>query len=108
MTAEAKVGHTPGPWRVPTAMFGDDIEVYHPTTGGMVRPICTMHGEGDVTEANARLIASAPDLLAACEEAADTILAEVGNITDESVDGPMGEVYATLMRAIARARGEQP
>lgn len=56
--------HTPGPWRVAPAWLycGDDINVDAGTTGY----IATCGKLGDETAAaNARLIASAPDLLAA-------------------------------------------
>ena len=52
--------HTPGPWRV------DDNYVLC-LYDGRPNNICRMLGRGDETEANARLIAAAPDLLEACE-----------------------------------------
>lgn len=48
--------------------------------------------------ANARLIAAAPDLLAACEEAL------YGKDTDEAIDA----LRIRLRTAIAKARGEEP
>jgi hypothetical protein len=85
--------HTPGPWQVtesgnvagPTRSFGSQ---------GWVGRIClanVMTGDVEVKAANARLIAAAPDLLAACEEALD----------EDSGLACAGQLRA----AIAKARG---
>lgn len=68
MDAKPKAEHTPGPWRV-------DLESGEIEAGATV--IGTIYGthdypccDEDITEecaANARLIAAAPDLLAACK-----------------------------------------
>lgn len=56
--------HTPGPW-VANKTPGGMIFVY---TENLARPICGTGVAGDPTvQANARLIAAAPDLLAACQ-----------------------------------------
>src|SRR4029078_8318433 len=55
--------HTPGPWE------HDGDEVYRITSEINSHPICTiddLNGD-DEMEANARLIASAPELLEACK-----------------------------------------
>jgi hypothetical protein len=60
--------HTPGPWTVPVAYWAD-IE------GADGTQIATLHSDGDVdgapdaftAQANARLIAAAPDMLAALD-----------------------------------------
>lgn len=71
--------HTPGPW---AADFGEAYAVTAPDKGRVA--ICTnlkgAHGmggrrTGDEVEANARLIAAAPDLL----EALEVLVAELGD-----------------------------
>ena len=71
--------HTPGPWvfgNWPTGTAGVKsesgwVDVWAPTESGHGLPFaaCKHHDE----EANARLIAAAPDLLAALQEAADLL-----------------------------------
>ena len=56
-----KTNHTPGPWT--SDPEGEIAITIEDATG---HPICDVHGAANnpVTEANARLIAAAPDLLA--------------------------------------------
>lgn len=58
-------GHTEGPWKDTPSIEFDHFGVY-PSTGKMEFPICLMPDitKSSVNEANARLIAAAPDLLA--------------------------------------------
>lgn len=85
------MGHTPGPWGV-----GEKRGVW---VGPVVmadsrgRGVAFVCGESD---ANARLIAAAPDLLAACEE----LLIYLGDWDD-----PENETCAAARRAIAKAKG---
>lgn len=84
--------HTPGPW------------VYHAKTS-TVQPypgsgtICALSLRGE-REANARLIAAAPELLAALEKV-DAYLAPEG---DE--DDAWHDIRVVIQEAIARAKGE--
>ena len=86
--------HTPGPW-VAEDVGAGDWEVnsarndFHIASPSSHRPN---------VEANARLIAAAPDLLAAAED-----LLLWANISDESRDAPLRDKVRT---AIAKARGE--
>jgi hypothetical protein len=58
--------HTPAPW-IPTLNPSNDHEAEVLTRG--VRRLCVARcGHGDEAEANARLIAAAPELLAALQE----------------------------------------
>ena len=89
--------HTPGPW----------IAEYISHTGWVVRwdnpesRICSLRWIGGphppevdkIVEADARLIAAAPDLLAACKEAEQKFRVET-------------EIYKMLVAAIAKAEGE--
>lgn len=76
-----KLNHTKGPWEAESVMSDAalDICLVHPVvpveeTGWPVLLASVYHGQG-VSEAeavaNARLIAAAPDLLAACEAVVD-------------------------------------
>jgi hypothetical protein len=82
MGQEAK--HTPGPWGL-----GDGDEVYSVPGYKSVAMVC-LHSEG---KANARLIAAAPELLAAADEA----FAFLGG-----VNGAV-EVRASLLAALNKA-----
>lgn len=57
---EGKVTHTAGPWEMGRDGLGISVDA-----DGV--PVCMCDGPVEDNEANARLIASAPDLLEACE-----------------------------------------
>ena len=65
--------HTPGPWRVREDSEGrppmhSDLEVVAPgSTADRVRPIARLHLQGRHAEANAHLIAAAPEMLTILE-----------------------------------------
>lgn len=59
-------GHTKGPWKVTWDERGEIVR----TCDATGRPIASMWLNGDDPKANARLIAAAPDLLAALEDCA--------------------------------------
>ena len=91
--------HTPGPWGFYVEPNGDSPIVY------VVDDHCTPHdilrGESgfglDITRANARLIAAAPDLLATLKELID-------------LEGPLpGNVawFNKAVAAVARAEGRK-
>jgi len=89
-----KTTHTPGPWHLRE----------RPNSGGghFVEPgIATVHGSGRIPDANARLIAAAPDLLAALEMA-------VRYLPSVQVDGIVQDTAAlkTAKDAIAKAKGK--
>jgi hypothetical protein len=78
--------HTPGPWEIVNQPFlGQDAT--------MVDGICLVFGKGKIPDANARLIAAAPDLLAALE----SICAAPANTQ---------RVLTIAGAAIAKARGQ--
>jgi hypothetical protein len=60
-----KTKHTPGPWRTDFNSYDNQWRVYEkngpPIINSLFKP------SGEIGEANARLIAAAPDLLEACE-----------------------------------------
>lgn len=81
--------HTPGPWRT----GGKDGRIIYAADGFAVADATVFHGrhEGEHSE-NARLIAAAPELLAALER-----------IAELSYDS---EATRVAREAIAKARGE--
>jgi hypothetical protein len=92
-------GHTPGPWHVGGAI---DSVIFAPD-GYAIADAKTFHGrrQNDM-HANARLIASAPDLLAALQQCLVIVDAH------RRAAGGEGDVAAMNARAaIARATGEQ-
>lgn len=112
-----KVTHTPGPWVVDgTNAFGVYGVWHHPEDGGGVH-VCKVitgsftledHTTRDERDANARLLAAAPELLAACEAAI-----AAGMMPDPGCVNRPEEIEATrvslrMREAIAKARGEVP
>jgi len=106
----AKAQHTPGPWRVGDKTRGRFC-VYQ--DGGYGKGVCVMsntqkttadevakygeHGDNLEADANARLIASAPELLAALEGFHPSKIKS---------HGEMAWAWETARAAIAKARGE--
>ena len=92
--------HTPGNWTTrPTASLGPQWAVYPEGAGP---DIAIIYDHDDNTEANARLIASAPDLLSACH----ALLAcrDYGRSTAED---EWMEAETIARATIARATGGQ-
>jgi len=87
----AKAKHTPGPWRASQSPYGG----WHVESMGKgSHPIPLTH-----TEANVRLQAAAPELLAACEQ--------VYRWLDHGDYVPgMHDQQLTLLQAISKAKGE--
>jgi hypothetical protein len=96
-TATKAAQHTPGPWITKPETAYVDSQVW---ADGLL--IAEVNGKGlEETASNARLIAAAPELLAACERALIAI---------EALPPRLGEDrYEPLMQltaAIQKARGE--
>jgi hypothetical protein len=100
--------HTPGPW-----MLGEntpselDQPIYANGTEGCVG-ICVVDlDEADEADANARLIAAAPDLLAACKKIVAThdIRDEHANEYEAGYTEGLGVASKIARDAIARAEG---
>jgi len=96
--------HTPGPWTCGQGAFGKDYAVYSTDDDGhnlaMVCRVSPAYGEYAATrcQANAHLIAAAPDLLYALQ----------GLVAWVEQHHPEAAQNLTLTRlAIARATGEQ-
>ena len=87
MTAATKTAtHTPGPWTAEDWRWGTNFSSVwavfaNGTDGCMDKMPCECHGSN--AEANARLIAAAPDLLEACKAAVIAFrIVELGEDTD--------------------------
>mgnify|MGYP001600623960 CR=1 FL=1 len=98
-----KTKHTPGPWKV-TELDWDSSDTYiNPSREtGEFALICRMTGSHAHKNANARLIAAAPELLEALEEA---LTAPFGLVRGD--DARKQTDFVTKARAaIAKAKGE--
>lgn len=90
--------HTPGPW-----YFDPEHRPHHygcnvgAETGECIATVAPGENGDSETIANARLIAAAPDLLAACEEFVRKV---------ESGEARSKRSYAEMKAAISRAKGE--
>jgi len=107
MTAE-RTTHTPGPWTADTGDHeGTDVLTsHHDNCCGVMATIHNQPGEdmpGTVEVANARLIAAAPDLLAAAELLVDGVLQRGAYVL--KMDTPD---VGRLVAAIRQATGERP
>ena len=61
MKLETKLKHTPGPWSLADHSLG--VEIMHTRQDGLSEAHACLHGSYNTSEANARLIAAAPDML---------------------------------------------
>jgi hypothetical protein len=108
--------HTPGPWTADTGDHeGTDVLTsHHDNCCGVMATIHNQPGEdmpGTVEVANARLIAAAPDLLAALQELddayrSDQLAASVGVRVDDHYNASTR--YDIIAAAIAKATGRLP
>lgn len=96
--------HTPGPWEIYDEEFDDRRGYQEPkiiangSDSALVHEICTIRIGLKETPANARLIAAAPDLLAACQLALDTM-------SDYRNNTP-ADVQQFIRAAISKAEGQ--
>jgi hypothetical protein len=92
--------HTPGPWRIDgKTRFGD----YTIAAGESVRT-CEFIAKTQ-SEANARLIAAAPELLSALKGAASAISRALPFLPADTEAHFSGEWLAEIREAIAKAEG---
>lgn len=99
--------HTPGPWRVNGFTIEADSRELNRDGIPYIDVIAHIYDNylsSSEAESNARLVATAPELLEACEKAADYLLG-IGLDTDE--DGEPSPEYTRLILAIAKARGKE-
>ena len=108
-----QTAHTPGPWRS-TWRNLDNVKdwrsripyaiEYLPENYNAVLPIADVCDQPNAEE-NARLIAAAPDLLAACKKAFDEL---VENLDEIGIDHESDDTAIMLRAAIAKATGSAP
>lgn len=108
--------HTPGPWTLHFGEQGYPLAIDAPrerwSIPGAVGAIVRSNGIGMPSSseglANALLITAAPDLLAACKQAAK-LAWEVGSESEDGVltllEDSRGDLYRQLRDAIAKAEG---
>ena len=85
-----KTRHTPGPWTVEDSSVTALVDSENSQT--YIAPICEVDQEWAMADANAHLIAAAPDLLAALEDVAAELDAR-GKVFD-------GDETADRVRAV--------
>ena len=101
--------HTPGPWKAVIASYSEDnlswlacADVVTPRGATLVRFEGTQdYQKNDEYEANARLIAAAPELAEEVQTLLDVI--ERGTETPEDLEG----IIENAKRVLAKARGEK-
>lgn len=109
---ERRSDHTPGPWACTTRQGSWDWVVYSASDPNI--EVCQMFHDGthfnEVGEANARLIAAAPDLLAALELALCELSASANQLTylgrNVSPDGSVSRAIEAARSALRAAQGE--
>lgn len=104
MKTKTKAAHTPGPWYVVPEMGvkPDDRGRWSyimRNPGGDGMPIATLYVKWGPGEANANLLAAAPDLLEVAKWA-ESFLAELGNDGNGESD-----LLRNIRAAVARAEG---
>jgi hypothetical protein len=93
--------HTPGPWRCWQLPREMDTNYWRIATTYDAMSLDTVRGY--CGEANARLIAAAPELLAACEALANADVRMVDGL--EVLDGDLSQYVDMARDAIAKAKG---
>ncbi|MFN3836740.1 MAG: hypothetical protein ACK4MI_03410 [Brevundimonas sp.] len=111
-----KQGHTPGPWRIDVSGSEDwsvdydgPSSTYMTICGARPQPVCfavepSAYDNDEEIEANARLIAAAPELLAAAQRVLAGLNARIDAADPSSV--PVFHGIVDLHDAISRATGE--
>lgn len=106
MSSAQKTAHTPGPWKIAQTEPPGDFVIH---AKGIPWQLAYVPASTQIEwplEANARLIAAAPDLLAALKTTAENIrsLGPAGALAN--VYAPYREWLAVVEAAIAKATGE--
>jgi hypothetical protein len=99
--------HTPGPWSIdgPTRMGGARIVApYKPQCTYMVAEVLPDCPDDAARDANARLIAAAPDLLAACKAAVATGMVPQLDSLPTNTKTAVGDAAKMIYDAIAKAQ----
>jgi hypothetical protein len=104
-------GHTEGPWRY----YAGSHSIWQQVGGTDGRCICIVTGPRKTLDperlANARLIASAPELLSECTDALDTMVKLRADLAEEHAERHAQRIavldlnIASLTSVVARATG---
>jgi hypothetical protein len=100
--------HTPGPWQIRSG--GNTGKFFVEQSQGAEVTICFVDTNLRSNEANARLIAAAPDLLAACESGLAALVAygaRCGNAGEKIISEECRVQAAFVRSALEKARGEK-
>ena len=103
MTDEQTATHTPGPWEW-TPDLGNATHAHNQWLCGQNAGVLLHGGPWPISDANADLVAAAPDLLAACEAG---VFYAGGPMRDETDEGRRKRLRACMQikAAIAKAKG---
>lgn len=100
--------HTPGPWNVLPWFAPSGAEIT--TVQALNRTVADCPGEDETAKANARLIAAAPDLLAALEAClpwlGKAVFYDLASLPVQTSKEDLSSVLSMAGKAIAKARGE--
>lgn len=99
-TQETRAKHTPGPWHAESS--GEPLAGWMVLARGQGNCVCSTSNLKGRAEANARLIAAAPELL----DAAKLVLVDLDHYVSNHGPGPDVRL-ATLRAAIAKAEGQE-
>lgn len=100
-SSEKNAQHTPGTWRVAQFTKTDVLHpIYNDVIASCFQPASSEYYAKGEPEANARLIAAAPDLLSALQD----VIGFIPACYNEAGEHP---VYAKARSAIAKATGKQ-
>lgn len=100
MRTENRTQHTPGPWIQDRSCEGRTVVANDPN--GIAFNLAHLPGEHPMQEANARLIAAAPDLLEACKPALEML--DCAEMERMKLRGK-AKTIRQLRAAIAKAQG---
>lgn len=70
--------HTPGPWAVIGNREESELDIVQESTGGLIATTESTLGYGDADQANANLMAAAPDMLEALERSVKHLCCVIG------------------------------
>jgi hypothetical protein len=108
-------GHTPGPWEITRQDYGEPRDASKIKIYGLDMLLATLPSDRSaedgqiVHEANARLIAAAPDLLGVLKEAEEIIFGPIADLItgDQMAETGAYDVLDTIRKAIAKAEGRR-
>lgn len=103
---EQKAAHTPGPWKFGkelTARSGEWLVSFDAGSKGRGIAIAETRAGSGNEEANARLIAAAPELLAALERAYMALIGYLPAHRNDVTDAAIGAAHAAITKATGRA-----